>query len=704
VTTQISADDLIHFRSGVGSLSSQNDLEWTLLQIEKSPHERRTAWASLIWSNCQPESARKCWDLLLRQIKEIPELENKFSWLRAWDLDEPIARQAKAQWLKQQRWKNQHKRRTSSRDNKKLLEQDFADIATGKTFRWVELCRQLTVQEDQPHIYHALTHDLTEYPGWKCADEARRKIIRDAARNFLIKYSDGYAEIGAPTTYFEPGYIAIWLLRDEIRGDAELRAPVAAKWIDALIGHFNGGSDYYQETAALAYELNPDATLRGFIREAKADDKQHGQILSLYGFCKCWDARFTAATLGLIRNGELKVGSIESIFQFVAPIAPTEAAACAEPLLTLAAITDGANEERTIGILATCIGKMPVAAWHFAWPIIEANPILAEKVLMRVANRANFDRNKYFPLLTEKQLADLYLKIHSFFPPETDPDFSRGGFVSPHQSIVYFRGDIIGALEARGTEEACRELLGLANALPRESLWLRWRYYNARTSKRRKSWIPPAPKIILDLAASEEARFVIDADDFIEVVLESLGRFQIQLTQSTLPRSEDLWNWDGADTKRHNFRHKDEAFLSNYIARWLREDLELRGIVIGREVQLRIGQRTDIHVTAVSREHTSSLENVMVVIENKGCWNSEVRTAVDRQLVGDYLRPNGLTRGIYLVGWFVCDKWDNSQNKLMSKTFADAQQEIAKLAIAYDGEINPERICTILLDCSYPNS
>ncbi len=212
------------------------------------------------------------------------------------------------------------------------------------------------------------------------------------------------------------------------------------------------------------------------------------------------------------------------------------------------------------------------------------------------------------------------------------------------------------------------------------------------------------PLTVLVLAARGEARLVVDADDLMEVVLESLSRLQTQLTQSTLPRSEDLWNWNGADTKRRDFRHKDEAFLSNYVARWLREDLELRGIIIGREVQLRIGQRTDIQVTAVPREHTSSLENVTVVIENKGCWNSEVRTAVDKQLVGDYLRPNRLTHGIYLVGWFVCDQWDNSQNKLASKTFADAQQEIARFAAVYDGTINPERVCAVLLDCCYPGS
>ena len=122
----------------------------------------------------------------------------------------------------------------------------------------------------------------------------------------MLQHSDGYAEIGGPTNYFDPGYIAVWLLRDEIRIDKELRTAVAGKWIDGIIGKFNGGSDNYQETAALAYELNPEATIRGFIRELNEDDRQHGQILALHGFRRCWDNRFTQTALDLVRNGGLK--------------------------------------------------------------------------------------------------------------------------------------------------------------------------------------------------------------------------------------------------------------------------------------------------------------------------------------------------------------------------------------------------------------
>ena len=701
----VPVDNLVYLRGAYVQLILQDDLEWALDRISQSSSDRRKAWASVISSVCCPNSACKCWDLLLQRINEIPELSSTFSLLRAWNIEEPIARSAKASWLKHKRLQKRLNQLEAVPNMESCLKQDFADIAAGKAYRWIELCGDLSVKRDETCIIHPLGHDLTKYPGWVAADERRQTLIRTAARGFLLKNSDGYAEIGSRTNFSDPGYIAVWLLRSEIRTDVELRSTVASKWIDALIGRFNGGSDHYQETAALAYELNPDATLRGFIRELKEDDKEHGQIPGLYGFQKCWDDQFTAAALNLIRIGNLKAGSIESILQFVAPISPKEAAACARPLLDSASLADPANEERTVSVLAACIAGMPTATWDFCWPIIETNLALAEKVFLRIADRIVYDRNKCLPVITERQLADLYLRIHSVFPRETDPDMSRGGFVTPRQSVARFRGDVIGALESRGTEKACHELLRLANALPSESLWFRSLYYNTRRSKRRKSWTPPRPQVVLGLLARREARLVVDADDLTEVVVESLDRLQTRLTRSTLPESEILWHWDGADTQRRNFRHRDEAFLSDYIARWFRDDLGQRRIVIGREVQPRRGQRIDIYVSAgASGTTSSSSEDLTVVIEVKGCWNADVRKALEGQLVGEYLRPNGLTHGIYLVGWFVCEKWSNPENHLASETLANAQHELLQLAAPYDGKTNPERVTAMVLDCRYPES
>jgi hypothetical protein len=685
------------------SIFLRGDFEWALNQIAHCPPDRRAAWATLISYTSQPDITCACWDLFLQRIEEIPELKAKFNWLRAWDLDEPMARDAKAQWLKHERWREQLEKPKKDFDVEAETKSALTDIAAGKTFRWIQLCYWLALGENETRLWH-LKHDMTEYPGWKTADEARRSEISAAARAFLLNHNDGFAEIGAKTNYFDPGCVAIWLLKDEVRKDDALKAAVGTKWIEALLGQLNNGSNHYQETALLAYELNPEVTLRGFLREAKDDDQKHGRIHCLWGFKKAWDSRFTATALDLIRERTLKAESIETLLTFLGPFAPAETAACACELLSPEAIADAMLHDRTVGVLTSCIGAMPAVAWDFAWPILEVDATLAEKVLLRASDRLDHDRKQVLPTLTAPRLADLYLKLHNLFPPETDPPRRNGvSVVTPRDEIVRFRSDVISTLESRGTEDACKELLRLANALPKLRGWLLWRLYNARMSKRRFGWSPTSPEAFLLLTKRTEGRLVRDADDLLEVVMESLARFQAQLTRSTLPSSERFWHWDGADTQRKNFRHRDEAFLSDEVARWLRDDLNQRGIVIGREVQTRRGQRTDVYVDAVARGDSSlSVRTVTVVIEVKGCWNAEVKTAVDSQLVGDYLRPNGLTHGIYLIGWFVCPVWEKPQNKLTSATLELAEQEVAQLVSAYDGKANPEHVAGVVLDCRYP--
>jgi hypothetical protein len=696
----------LHCSHSYGSIFHASDLEWALNHISHLPVERRPAWANVIWGASRPETASLCWDLLLQRIEQIVELKTMFEWLRAWNLDEPMARKAKARWLREQRWKRKLKATKRDLDIEGMIRAALADISAGKTFRWLHLCDLLSCEKNQTTIWRPRDHDLIEFPGWKAADESRRSEIRSAARSFLLNHRDGYAEIGEPTNYFDPGYIAIWLLRDDVRNDDELKSSVATNWIEGLLGHFNNGSDHYQETAALAYELNPEVTLRVFIRETKKDDEQHGENFCRFGFLKTWNSRFTTATLDLIREGILKRGSVESLLTFLGPIAPAEAAACARDLLTPAMVANPNLRDQTIAILTSCIGGMPAATWDFAWPIIESDSEIAKRVLLRVADRFDHDRKKFLPTLTESQLGAFYLKLHTLFPPETDPPHNRGfSGVSSRQAVSWFRNDVINTLEAHGTEEACSELLHLAAILPKHAVSFRWRHYNARTSKRRLSWTPPNPQTMLALAKSNEGRLVRDADDLLEVVTEALGRYQTQLTRSTLPRSEVLWRYEGADTRQRNFEPHDEAFLSNDIARWLRDDLNQRGVVIGREVQPRRGQRTDIYVEAISRADSETrLDTVSVVIEVKGCWNIDVRSAADSQLVSDYLRSNGLTHGIYLVGWFVCDAWEKCSNKLNSETLTMARQEIDQLVSAYDGKNNPERVNGIVLDCSHSGS
>ena len=51
------------------------------------------------------------------------------------------------------------------------------------------------------------------------------------------------------------------------------------------------------------------------------------------------------------------------------------------------------------------------------------------------------------------------------------------------------------------------------------------------------------------------------------------------------------------------------------------------------------------------------------VVETKGCWNSELFTALERQLFRDYMIRLHAQVGIYLVGWFDTAKWDPEDSR-----------------------------------------
>jgi hypothetical protein len=97
------------------------------------------------------------------------------------------------------------------------------------------------------------------------------------------------------------------------------------------------------------------------------------------------------------------------------------------------------------------------------------------------------------------------------------------------------------------------------------------------------------------------------------------------------------------------------------------------------------------------------ISDLTVIIEVKGCWNIGVRTALKSQLVEDYLQKNGWTHGIYVVGWFVCDRWKQQESNLNSARFEDTAKEMDDLATLYDGVKSAFRVKAVCLDCRFPS-
>jgi hypothetical protein len=101
----------------------------------------------------------------------------------------------------------------------------------------------------------------------------------------------------------------------------------------------------------------------------------------------------------------------------------------------------------------------------------------------------------------------------------------------------------------------------------------------------------------------------------------------------------------------------DESKLRLFVKDHLDKDLRMRGILLNQEVEIRPGEFLDIYYVTVALPGTTGAR-ASVVIEVKGCWNNEVRESMEKQLRDRYLQGASSRHGIYLVGWFLCDRWD----------------------------------------------
>ena len=181
----------------------------------------------------------------------------------------------------------------------------------------------------------------------------------------------------------------------------------------------------------------------------------------------------------------------------------------------------------------------------------------------------------------------------------------------------------------------------------------------------RKTWVPLDVRELFELTSKRGSRLIQSPDELLELLVECLREIQQEITGET-SAIRDLWD---RTSPPEGWRPIDENDFSDYVVRSLRRRLEAHGVIALREVEIRRGragipgERTDIHVTGVVQSGDGTFESVRVIIESKGCWHSELLTAMETQLVDRYLHENECQHGLYLVGWFNCDQWDADDHR-----------------------------------------
>jgi len=299
--------------------------------------------------------------------------------------------------------------------------------------------------------------------------------------------------------------------------------------------------------------------------------------------------------------------------------------------------------------------------------------------------------------LDSHRVAELFVCLARMFPYNDDPIRQGVHRMGPVDQVRDLRDGLLRRLRDDGTWESLDAIQWISRQMPNLD-WLHRTVQVATHNVLLKTWSPPSSSDFLKLARNQQARYVSGGAQLLDVLQESLERLQTKLHGELSPVRR-LWD----RVRRGKYRPTDEEDLSDFIATHLRDDLLPLAIVVNREVQIRRGQKTDVHVDAISPTPDSHAYRVVsAIIEVKGCWNRELKTAMKSQLVDRYMCGNNTNHGLYLVGSFSSSLWDSKDWR--ERRCAGSTQQSLRAELSRQAETlstNGQQLRSFVLDVSY---
>ena len=578
---------------------------------------------------------------------------------------------------------------------------------------WWQLNVVLALSPENPNVLNDLDYVITRMPGWLSADEpVRERIVAVAAPYLAQAESQVNSWLGrqpiSPKRSDLAALRAFLLLRQaDITAYEALPTTIWQKWAPVIVGLPRHG----------VVDNCPDARTMTRDALAKAPEEFIGAVVAMIQVEKALGRSAaghpnSALRFYILRDLEgcwddeaLKT----AIFQeLTAPdLTSSECAALLnallevefEPAIEHAVASLGAPD---LEIAKVILERAPVRAWPALWARLTQDDELACAILLYAAGQFHLDP-PFYTGIGEEAIADLYLLMERLFPSKDD---GRGpsGFVSPLQAIPYLRDGAPRLLVSMGTEAAVGALRRLVTAHPDLPL-LPFELSRAEIAMRLKTWSPLTMREVFALTDRPDTRLVTSAADLLEILLEILDKFARELHGAQTP-VRDLWDRQGTSQL---YRPIDKNGFSDVIARYLRQHLSGTGIFANREVEVvrhpgaPVGQRTDVLINTLRcTEIGEPLDPIAAVIEAKGCWNAELFTALETQLVQDYMVRLRAPVGIYLVGWFDLAKWDladGRRDRVPKETAENVRWKLGQQAAAA-----PEgfRVCAVVMNIAAP--
>jgi hypothetical protein len=655
------------------------------------------------------------------RARDIEPLASRLDYPLMVELDSDAAAKARKAHAEMKRWNRPQRKRRLRPPPAERVEEVLALSETKDPRFFLNVCRELTLNEDSTH--YGFSRFLMTTPGWTSSNETTRDRIVEAAKCFLTTPSDEPERAKTePLNSILSGYMpAIWLV---MAHDSDWIDGRPTEWwktwawyiLRELHPHMMDEPEEPKVDLLRQLHAQVPADVREIVvRLAKSvESETHGLLTSLLGALEeIEDSVLDEQLCSELEAGRIPDDRVAEVAQFVLTRSSDRALSACRTRIEPRQVAH--RENAAVRAAVALLHERTREAWSSIFDLLRRRPDLAPRVLGDFAHGQSIrsrhsDRDDPAGLaaLSSGQIGQLVALLLEAFPPESDPHYDGAHCVGPSDSARHIRGRLISWLGDQKDLEAVEALRSLERQYGARYPWLRRPRARAERSYRLSLWEPVAPPAVAEILAAQHKRLLRSNRDALDGVVAAVAQYSRRLRHESPSELDDLWNQprDGLPTP------KDEERVSDKVCVAIRSYFREFAIAANREVQVfrrklakalggAAGSEVDVLWDAPG-VGTASGEPIRIPVEVKLAHNPEARTGLREQLAERYMKEVGTGLGVYVVVWMGKDSaaaryrplWKSAEEAL-----ADLEDQ-AKAVMA--GSPEPIDIRCIVIDASLP--
>ncbi len=609
------------------------------------------------------------------KVREVEPIASRLGFPLMVTLDSDEADKARKAHAEMKRWNRPQQRKRLRPPPTERVEQMLALSETKDHRFFLNLCRELTLDEDSAQ--YGFSRFLTTTPGWASASEATRSRIVEAARRLLAAPSDAPEHAKTePLNSILPGYMsALWLV---MASDPHWIDSLSTEWwrtwawyiLRELHPHMMDEPEEPKIDVLRRLHAKAPIEVRGNImRLAKSEDAGTRNLLtSLFGALEdVDDPSLNDELCRELETGGISDDRVADVAQFVLARSGDRALPACLTLLEDGQLVN--RENAAVRAAVALLHERTREAWSSVFELLRRRPDLAQRVLGDFAHGQSI-RSRYsdrdepagLAALSSGQIGQLVALLLEVFPPESDPQYEGAHAVGPSDSARHIRDRLISWLGDQRDLEAVEALRSLERTYGKRYPWLRRPRARAERSYRLSIWEPVVPSVVAEILAARHKRLLRSDRDVLDGVVAAIAEYSRRLRHESPSELDDLWNQPrgGVPTP------KDEERVSDKVCAAIRSYFRDFAVAANREVQVfrrklgkplggAAGSEVDV-LCEVPAAGSIPAEPIRIPIEVKLAHNHEARTGLKDQLAERYMSEIGTGLGVYVVVWMGAGK------------------------------------------------